>query len=116
MRKFIPNIVSTDLTRSMEEHLEEIELGKAKSEFVIDYAKNKLKDAIVFFKENQMEIGIKITNAVVTTKNKQQVVLGSYPVCNIGDLIVKKPNRTKKRFVGCSSYSSDKCTATAPLP
>ena len=52
MRKFIPNIVSTDITRSMEEQFEEIELGKAKSEFVIDYAKNRLKDAIVFFKEN----------------------------------------------------------------
>ncbi|MER5174351.1 MAG: DNA topoisomerase I [Candidatus Nitrosocosmicus sp.] len=116
MRKYIPNIVSTDLTRSMEEQLEEIELGKAKSEFVIDYAKAKLKDAIVSFKENQKEIGIKITNAVVTTKNKQQVVLGSCPVCNKGDLIVKRSNRTKKRFVGCSSYSSDKCTATAPLP
>lgn len=96
MRKYIPNIVSTDLTRSMEEQLEEIELGKAKSQFVIDYAKAKLKDAIVSFKENQKEIGIKITNAVVTTKNKQQVVLGSCPVCNKGDLIVKRSNRTKK--------------------
>jgi DNA topoisomerase I len=116
MRKYVPNIVSTDLTRSMEEQLENIESGKAKSKFVIDYARNKLKEAIFFFKENQNEIGVKITNAVVTTKNKQQVVLGACPICNKGDLTVKRSSRTKKRFVGCSSYSSDKCTATAPLP
>lgn len=116
MRKYVPSIVSTDLTRSMEEQLENIELGKAKSEFVIDYAKNKLKEAIFFFKENQKEIGIKITSAIVTTKNKQQVVLGICPICNKGNLTVKRSNRTKKRFVGCSSYSSDRCIATAPLP
>jgi DNA topoisomerase I len=116
MRKYVPNIVSTGLTRSMEEQLEDIQSGKTKSTFVIDYAKNKLKEAIFFFKENQNEIGLKISNAVVTTKNKQQVVLGSCPICKKGSLIIKRSSRTKKRFVGCSSYLSDRCTATAPLP
>ena len=116
LRKYVPNIVSTDLTRSMEEQIEEIELGKAKSEFVVDFAKDKLNEAIVFFKQNQKDIGVQISDAVITTGNSQQVILGSCPICNRGNLIVKRSNKTKKRFVGCSEYSSIKCNATSPLP
>ena len=122
MRKYVPNIVSTGLTRSMDKQLEKIESGKIKSEFVVDHAKNKLKEALVFFKENQREIGaqmtsaVKATKAVVEPKNRQQVILGVCPVCNRGDLVIKKSNKKRKRFAGCSLYSSDKCTATSPLP
>jgi DNA topoisomerase-1 len=116
LRKYVPNIVSTDLTRSMEEHLEEIELGKAKSEFVVDFAKEKLNEAIAFFKQNQKDIGVQISNAVITTGNSQQATLGTCPICNKGNLIIKRSNKTKKRFAGCSKYSSIKCIATAPLP
>ena len=123
MRKHIPNIVSTGLTRSMEEQLDKIESGEIKSKLVLDHAKNKLLEALVIFKENQNEIGAQITGAVKTTtgavvtpKSKPPVILGACPTCNRGNLIVKKSNKTKKRFAGCSQYSTDKCWATAPLP
>ena len=77
------------------ENLEEIELGKVRSEFVIDNAKNTLKDAIYVFKENQNDIGDRMGNAVGTNKNNQ-VIVGIYPICNKGDLIAKESNRTKK--------------------
>src|SRR5919206_1831622 len=83
MRKYIPDVVSTDLTRSMEEQLECIESGKAKSSLVIDYAKRRLREAIIPFKENEAEIGREITNAVVISQSKQQqqlMVLGACPV------------------------------------
>jgi DNA topoisomerase-1 len=116
MRKYIPKIVSTDLTRCMEEQLEEIEVGNAKSPVIIDTAINRLKKAIVTFKENEMDIGQQITDAVLITRNKQQVVLGRCPVCNKGELKIIKSNITQKRFVGCSNYVSGTCKATAPLP
>lgn len=122
MRKYVPNIVSIDLTRSMEEELDKIESGEIKSEFVLNHSKNKLKEAMVILKENQKEIGtqitsaVKTTNAVVTAKNKPPVTLGACPLCKGGNLIVKKSNKTKKRFAGCSLYSSDNCSAIAPLP
>jgi DNA topoisomerase-1 len=71
MRKYMPSIVSTDLTRSMEEQLDEIESGKAKSKFVIDYAIAKLKEAIIPFKEREIEIGNQITEALDITRNKR---------------------------------------------
>ena len=63
MRKYIPNIVSTNLTRTMEEQLEEIESYKARSGLVIEYAIGKLKEAIVPFKENEIEVGHQISDA-----------------------------------------------------
>ncbi|HYP43553.1 MAG TPA: DNA topoisomerase I, partial [Candidatus Nitrosocosmicus sp.] len=93
MRKYIPNIVSIDLTRSMEEQLDKIESGEIKSEFVLNHSKNKLKEAMVILKENQKEIGtqitsaVKTTNAVVTAKNKPPVTLGACPSCKRGNLI-----------------------------
>jgi DNA topoisomerase-1 len=106
----------------MEEQLDRIESGEIKSEFVLNHSKNKLKEAMVILKENQKEIGtqitsaVKTTNAVVTAKNKPPVTLGACPSCKRGTLIVKKSNKTKKRFAGCSLYSSNNCSAISPLP
>jgi DNA topoisomerase-1 len=116
MRKYMPSIVSTDLTRSMEEQLDEIESGKALSKFVIEYATAKLKEAITPFKEKEIEIGNQITKVLDITRNKQEIVLGTCPVCGSGDLKIIRSSITKKRFVGCSNYASDRCKAAAPLP
>jgi DNA topoisomerase I len=119
MRKYVPDVVSTDLTRSMEEQLECIESGKAKSSLVVDYAKRRLREVIIPFKENEAEIGREITNAVAINQNKeqqQQMVLGACPVCNNGVLKIIRSTVSKKRFVGCSNYSSGICKASAPLP
>ena len=65
----------------MEEQLEHIELGKAKSSLVIGYAINKIKETVVPLKEKETEIGRQITDAVVSTHNKhQRRVLGNRPI------------------------------------
>ncbi|HEY6884561.1 MAG TPA: DNA topoisomerase I [Nitrososphaeraceae archaeon] len=116
MRKYIPNIVSTNLTRSMEEQLDKIEVGKAKSAVVIEAAIVRLKEAIVSFKEKEIEIGHQITEAITITRNKQQITLGTCPICKNGELKIIKSNVTQKRFVGCSNYMSGTCNAAALLP
>jgi len=119
MRKYVPSIVSTDLTRSMEEQLEEIESGKARSTLVIENAIDKLKGTMITFKEKEIEIGRQITDAVLISQNKQQLqktMLGTCPVCSKGVLKIVRSRVTKKRLVGCSNYSSGICKATAPLP
>jgi DNA topoisomerase I len=116
MRRYIPNIVSIDLTRAMEELLESIALGNDKSDFAIKYAKAKLKEAIIHFKENETEIGNRITDAINATKIRQQLILGTCPVCGRGSLKIIRSNKTKKRFVGCSNYTSGTCKVAVPLP
>jgi DNA topoisomerase I len=116
MRRYIPNIVSLDLSRSMEELLEGIAFGNGSSDSVIRYAKTQLKEAIIPFKEKEIEIGNRITDAINITKSKQQMIVGVCPVCGNGSLRIIRSGKTKKRFVGCSNYISGTCKATAPLP
>jgi DNA topoisomerase-1 len=117
MRKYIPEIVSKDLTRSTEVQLEEIESGRMKSTVVVENAIDKLKQTVISFKKNEIDIGRQITDALIITRERQQqTMLGSCPVCGNGHLKIIRTSRTNKRFVGCSNYTSGKCKATAPLP
>jgi DNA topoisomerase I len=110
MRKYLRSILSTDLTRSMEEQLEEIEAGKAISTLVIESATDVLKRTMITFKEKEIEIGRQITEAVMINQNQQQQqqqrVVGTCPICNKGSLRIIRSRITKKRFIGVHSISN----------
>nr|MBA2268763.1 hypothetical protein [Nitrosopumilus sp.] len=123
MKKYIPNIVSTGLTRDMEAQLEQIESGNTTSIQVVDKARNQIKEAIQSFNLNESRIGQEISSALEVNrttsprpKSTAVITLGTCPVCKSGNLIVKKAIKSKKRFAGCTNYSSAKCLATSPLP
>jgi DNA topoisomerase-1 len=110
--------MSVQLTRSIEEQLEQVESGKVSSESVTTVASTNLKRAIASFKGNELEIGSELSGAIVTSNKKSEglIELGKCPVCKSGMLKVIRSNITKKRFVGCSNYASGTCKATAQLP
>ncbi len=123
MKKYIPNIVSTSLTRDMETQLEQIESGNTTSVQVVDNARNQIKEAIQSFNLNDSKIGQEISSALevnrktITSRNPTAIAtLGTCPICRSGNLIVKKAVKSKKRFAGCTNYSSAKCLATSSLP
>ena len=109
------------MTRLMEENLEQIESGSSTSTKVVNNAKEELKKAIAFFEQNEKEIGIQLGKALVKGDREKNpsfkiTILGICPICRKGSLMVKKAIKTKKRFVGCSLFSTNKCNVTAPLP
>ena len=123
MKKYIPNIVSTSLTRDMETQLEQIESGNTTSVQVVEKARNQIKDAIQSFNFNESKIGQEISLAFELNKTTSPSrkptalsMLGTCPVCKSGILMIKKAIKSKKRFAGCTNYSSTKCLATSPLP
>jgi DNA topoisomerase I len=119
VRKYMPSVVSTDLTRSMEEQLDEIESSKVRSTIVIQNAIDELKRTMSTFKKKEIEIGRQITEAVIISQNQehqQHIVVGTCPVCNKGILRIIRSRLTKKRSVGCSNYSLGVCKGSAPLP
>ena len=123
MKKYIPNIVSTSLTRDMETQLEQIESGNTTSVQVVDKARSQIKEAIQSFYLNESKIGKEISSALEVNRTTSPwrkptaiATLGTCPVCKSGNLIVKKAIKSKKRFAGCTNYSSTKCLATSPLP
>ncbi len=127
MQKYVPSIVSTSLTRFMEEQLEQVESGNKNSAIVIDQARDQVKQAIKSFTKNQEKIAMQISlslendraNTAVSKRGAAAaaiITLGKCPICQKGNLVVKKSIKSKKRFAGCTNYSSNKCTATSPLP
>ena len=114
MKKYVPNIVSTDFTRAMEKDLENIEICKSKSFLIIEYAVDNLIEWLTRFKEKDVDRGDKITDVADITLTKE-ITAGTCPLCQKGHLRIIISRTSKKRFVGCSNYSAG-CKATAPLP
>ena len=115
MKEYVPSIISTDLTREMEEQLEKIELGKGDGASAIEPAVDRLVESLSSFMEREIEIGGKIVEAAAFDKT-QAATIGSCPICKKGQLRLIKSWKTKKRFVGCSNYADGGCKASAPLP
>jgi DNA topoisomerase-1 len=114
MKEFAPGIVSTEMTRLMEEQLANVEQGSADSISVIEQAVDKLLESLASFMEKEADIGARINDAV-SADSAQAAVLGKCPLCKKGQLCMVRSRTTKKRFVGCSNYAGG-CKATAPLP
>ena len=74
MRKYIPKIVSTALTSSIEEQLNAIELGKTRGESIIEYATADVKDAIIILKQNKIEIGNQIAKALDVMRDRREKI------------------------------------------
>jgi DNA topoisomerase-1 len=114
MREHAPTIVSTELTRSMEDQLEGVEQGVKEPADVIEYAVEKLIESLAAFRDQSATIGKQIGTALATAQ-PNVIAIGRCPVCKNGQLRIIRSRATKKRFVGCSNYSSG-CRASAPLP
>jgi DNA topoisomerase-1 len=112
MREHVPAIVSTGLTRSMEEQLERVEQGREDPADVIGYAVDRLVESLAAFRAQSAIIGKEIGGAA---KQSDAIVIGECPVCRRGQLRIMKSWTTKKRFVRCSNYATD-CKTSAPLP
>ncbi len=104
LSKYVPEIVSEDLTRKFEKSLEKIEKGKLKRENTVKNAKKIIGKISKEFKKNEIKIGKELENAILKTKEEQSR-LGSCPTCDDGDLKILFSPFTKKRFVGCSNYN-----------
>ena len=114
MRQHAPAIVSTELTRRMEEQLEKMEAGAGGAE-AIEEAVNRLIESLSLLMEAQTQVGEAIADAAASDRLEEKT-LGPCPVCKKGQLRVITSRKTKKRFVGCSNFAKEGCRASAPLP
>lgn len=113
MRKYMPTILSVEMTRGVEEELGGIESGERDWREVIVDATERLLPALESIKSKEKEVGLVVTEAYSRSR-LSKLALGPCPVCKTGTLIIVK---TKKgRFAGCTNYYKTGCRATAPLP
>lgn len=112
MEKNLPKIISTELTRTLERYLADIEMG-------ITDRISILNDIIFDLIESMYNIQKldPITNIEhQPVKKKELLLIDSCPVCKKGKFQIIRSKKTKKRFISCSNYFSNGCTATAPIP
>jgi DNA topoisomerase I len=111
--RFAPSIIGTALTRDIEDKLGAVEEGDREAELLRETVRS-IADQLVELNAHADEVEKKIGSALTSTTSKT-LVLGRCPVCRTGELRIVRSRATKKRFVGCSNYSSG-CRASAPLP
>ncbi len=113
--KYAPLVSSVELTRIIEEKMEQIQQGKINKETVIKEVTKQLTSQLTEFKINEQKIGEILSQASKKTQIHQRVV-GKCPVCGTGDLIIVYSRKTKKRFIGCTNYFKGNCKTSFPLP
>ncbi|OLS30938.1 MAG: DNA topoisomerase 1 [Candidatus Thorarchaeota archaeon AB_25] len=115
LEKYLPDILSPELTRYLEKEMNEIQQETTNREDVLTRAKDELLELLENFKSQEEEIGNDLVTGLQRYwKSKEE--LGKCPTCRDGTLRVIRSAKTGKRFVGCSNYSEGKCDQTFPLP
>ena len=114
MRRHAPSILSTGLTREVEERLERIERGADDDKSLIRETVRKISEQLGSLQASEGPVGRELSSAAQATARDQSVI-GACPVCKTGSLRIVRSRKTRKRFVGCTNYAQG-CRASAPLP
>jgi DNA topoisomerase-1 len=114
MLKFAPEITTTELTRGIEQSLEQVEVDSAGEQAVVRDTVRSITRQLAALRENDEEVGRQIDAAFVSTLAEPSD-LDLCPVCKTGRLRIVRSRSTGKRFVGCSNSASG-CKASGPLP
>tara|TARA_B100000029_G_scaffold235347_2_gene232480 strand:- start:2281 stop:4383 length:2103 start_codon:yes stop_codon:yes gene_type:complete len=116
LSNYSPEILSSEMTRKMEEKLKQIEDGEITSEQVIENTKKDLELVLKSIKENDKEIGQMLTSASnkIDNKSREKVILRKCTVCLDGTLMIT--SNFKNRGLVCSRNIKGNCIVKAPLP
>jgi DNA topoisomerase-1 len=115
LSKYCPTVVSSEMTKALEERMEEIQQGNETKQNVLQNTTETLKLVISELKENEAEIGAQLSQPIQKNRQDEHTV-GACPKCVGGKLVILWSKKTGKRFVGCTNYFEGKCNVTFPLP
>src|SRR3989338_4052236 len=123
LEKYSSIIIDENLTRKLEEEMEQIqnsqEKGKdleKKEKETIDSAKKIILDISKEFKVNEIKIGQELLKGLEILRAEQQKsnTLMPCPTCKKGNLRIMYSKKSRRYFVACSAYPE--CTQTFSLP
>ncbi|HEU5461211.1 MAG TPA: DNA topoisomerase I [Nitrososphaeraceae archaeon] len=112
MEKNLPQIISTNLTRTLEHYLADIERGITDRIFILNSIIIDLIDSMHYIKKIESVSPLEHQRV----RSKKLILIGACPVCKKGKFQIIRSRKTKKRFISCTDYFSDGCTASAPIP
>ena len=115
LKNYCPAVASSELTRKLEQEMDEIQQGKETRENVLREAIEILKPVMEILKEKEKTIGAQLSLALKKSKLAERLI-GKCPICNSGQLVILRSRKTGKRFVGCTGYFEGNCKTAFPLP
>ena len=115
LRKYCPTVVSSKMTKMLEQKMDQIYQGQVTKEAVVKEAVEILKPVTLELKEKEAVIGASLSQAIQKLRLDERTI-GKCPKCQSGKLVVLRSKKTGKRFVGCTNYFEQKCDAAYPLP
>ena len=120
LEKYSPIIIDENLTRDVEDKMEDIlkstkDWEKKESE-AIKRVEVLITDISKEFKINELSIGKQILAGVegLREQQKEDSIIMPCQKCNVGSLQIRYSKKTRRYFVGCSNYPQ--CTAVHSLP
>jgi DNA topoisomerase-1 len=115
LRNYCPSVVSSEMTKKLEEKMEQIQLKQETKQNVLQDAIDILKPVTLTLKQKETEIGAQLSRATKKSWLDERTI-GKCPKCQKGKLIIIHSKKTGKRFVGCTGFFEGKCNAAYPLP
>ena len=116
LTKYCPEVVSPEMTRNLDQEMDDIQEGKESKEVVLQNAVSTLKPIISELQANESAIGQRLNETLKQVRFEERAV-GACPRCIDGKLVILRSQKTGKRFVGCTNYFKEsKCNVTFPLP
>ena len=115
LEKYCPSVISSELTKQLEEEMNQIQEGAQTKEVVLQKAIEILRPILSELKINQSLVGFKLSEASNQSLIEKRTI-GACPKCPDGKLVILRSRKNQKRFVGCANYFTTKCNITFPLP
>jgi len=113
LKKYCPDIIDEELTKSFEEDMEKIRKHKLGLKKILDKAEQELIHVLNIFKKHEAEIGKELAKAYLETEREKSYI-GVCPVCKKGELHVLHNKKNNSRFIACNRYP--KCKTTFNIP
>jgi DNA topoisomerase I len=111
LRKYAPEILDENLTRRMEDEMEQIADGKLDKDAVIKESREILTQILDKWKSSEAKIGAELAEALKLTQARENL-LGPCDKCGAQLRIIRM--RDGRQFIGCSGYPN--CRNAYPLP
>lgn len=115
LSRYCPIVVSPEMTRKLEQEMDQIQHGKQTKQAVLQNTIATLKEVTAELKDKEQAIGKQLNRAIKEARLEERTV-GFCPKCSDGQLVVLHSKKTGKRFVGCTNYFNGKCNMAFPLP
>jgi len=115
LKKFCPRVISVNFTRDLEERMEEIQNENEKMDNVLNRSVSQLRPVLENLKKYEETLGQALSEAIRKARMQERIV-GICPICKTGKLMIIYSRRTRKRFIGCTSFFEGICKASFPLP